>query len=150
MGRDDTIVVFHGAGTDKSAGSLCNHIDMQSDLQPASECNIQDLTWAQVEKDCKFIQSPCFPCPEDSIRLGRIPKLEEVLQLAKESGLNLKIELKGANTVDSTLELVDQYNMMDQSAFSSFQPDHIARVSEIQRNLRKKSPTGLLFTGNVP
>jgi glycerophosphoryl diester phosphodiesterase len=47
--KDDTLVAFHGAGTDEFGGSLASHIqDTESFNQKQ---NIQDLTWEQVQNE---------------------------------------------------------------------------------------------------
>jgi glycerophosphoryl diester phosphodiesterase len=155
--KDDTLVAFHGAGTDELGGSLANHIqDTESFNQKR---NIQDLTWEEVQNECNFLQnSPCLPCPEEAIRHGRIPKLEQVLQMAKTSGLHLKIELKGPKTVEPTIDLIEGYDMVDQCSFASFRPDHVALVSQLEHErFQSQEPPkpchyqrGLLFAGSLP
>lgn len=150
---DGSLIVFHGAGSDESGGSLEHYI---YDTESFDHTNtIRELSWEQIE-NCQFrSNSPQLPCPEDAIQEGRIPKFEEVLKMAKETGLHLKIELKGPNTVEPTIQMVEDYDMVDQCSFSSFRPDHVALVSELDRENREDSSShryerGLLFKGEVP
>eukprot|EP00525_Craspedostauros_australis_P004628 CAMPEP_0198120314 /NCGR_PEP_ID=MMETSP1442-20131203/28613_1 /TAXON_ID= /ORGANISM="Craspedostauros australis, Strain CCMP3328" /LENGTH=226 /DNA_ID=CAMNT_0043778945 /DNA_START=8 /DNA_END=688 /DNA_ORIENTATION=+ len=98
-------------------------------------CNVKgsilDRTKFEDTQDLTFnTEYAEFPCPGDKIRNGKIPKLDEVLMDAKQSGLHLKIELKGPGTVQPTLDLVEKYDMVPQCSFSSFD---LPRLAELRR-----------------
>lgn len=118
------LIVFHGAGSDKNPGQLFEYCGVEG--------SILDLTYEEALQLSFDPNSTEFPCPEGRILAGRIPTLEQVLLDAKESGLHLKIELKGPGTVEPTLDLVDRLDMVSQCSFSSFDLERIALV----RNLR--------------
>eukprot|EP00980_Cylindrotheca_fusiformis_P016613 scaffold4973_cov135-Cylindrotheca_fusiformis.AAC.31 len=164
--KDGTLVVFHGSGSDEAGGALKHYI--QHDTTNKSVSNIQDMTWEEVQ-ECQFLvnDNPHLPCPDEAILNGRIPKLEEVLKQAKKSGLNLKIELKGRNTVKPTIEMVERLDMVDQCSFASFRPDHVDQVSKLDQEKRNQQEQeeetkggeesssyyyerGLLFKENIP
>mmetsp|Transcript_26001 Transcript_26001/g.72531 ORF Transcript_26001/g.72531 Transcript_26001/m.72531 type:complete len:389 (+) Transcript_26001:356-1522(+) len=131
--EDGSVIVFHGAGNDRNPGLLqeyCNVPGSILDMKTFEET--QRLTF-----NPNFAE---FPCAPDKILSGKIPKLDDVLLDAKKSGLHLKIELKGAGTVQPTLDLVDKYGMVDQCSFSSFD---LPRLKEL-RDLRpqRDSMTG--------
>lgn len=106
-----SLVVFHGGGPEK-LGSLEEHCGV-------NRC-IQDLTYDEarelkMKEDCEE-----FVCPKDKIRNSKIPRLEEVLEFAKETGLKIYLELKGPGTPEPSLRLVERYGLLDQVIFSSF------------------------------
>ena len=74
----------------------------------------------------------------------------QVLEHAKESGHELKIELKGPNTEKPVIELVEKVGVVDQCTFSSFYHDRIKKVRDLrpQRNPDGTHVyrTGALFT----
>ena len=126
-----TVVVFHGGGTDENPGDLWDYCGEKG--------SILDLTYdeaRQLRFNPNFAE---FPCPKSSINLGVIPKLEDVLMDAKKTGLNIKIELKGPNTVKPTLDIVDRLNMVNQCSFSTFDLD---RLAEVRRMRPQKTEAG--------
>jgi glycerophosphoryl diester phosphodiesterase len=126
-----TLVVFHGGGTDENPGDLWDYCGVKG--------GILDLTYEQA-KELQFNANYGeFPCPANSIHTGVIPTLEEVLLDARASGLHIKIELKGPNTAEPTLELVDRLNLVQQCSFSSFDLDQVALVRQLRP---QKTATG--------
>jgi len=83
-----------------------------------------------------------------------IPTLEEVLKDAKESGIKVKIELKGPGTAIPAVELVDNLNMVNQCEFSSFDHSQIHQVRELKPEVTEDGThvyrTGALFASHVP
>ena len=138
-----TLIVFHGGGTDEDPGDLWDYCGRKG--------NILDLTYEEAKQLTFNPEYAEFPCPANRIVAASIPTLEEVLLDAKESGLNIKIEMKGPGTVEPTLEVVDRLNMVNQCSFSSFDLDRIALL----RTLRPQKDsdgeyiykTGALFNG---
>jgi glycerophosphoryl diester phosphodiesterase len=119
-----TLAVFHGTGGDECPGDLWEYCGVKG--------SILDLTYEEV-KNLKFNPNHIeFPCPVNSINAGLIPTLEEVLTDAKASGLYIKIELKGPNTVEPTLELVDRLNLVNQCSFASFHLDRLALLRQLR------------------
>ena len=139
-----TLVVFHGGGTDENPGDLLDYCGITG--------NILDLTYEQCQKSLQFNPNyDEFPCTKTKILNGCIPTLQEVLQDAKISGLkHIKIELKGPNTVEPTLELVDKLNMVEVCSFSSFDQERLALLRKLRPQKDAESGqhiyrTGLLF-----
>lgn len=150
--KDGNVVVFHGAGNDEDPGYLTDYIldddDNQDGPQRRSN-NVLDLTYEETQK-LRF--NPAFhefPCPADKITSGRIPLLSEVLEALRGTGLEIKIELKGPNTVGPVLELVESLHMTNQCSYSCF--DH-AKLQELRRLRPDKTAyrTGALFNTPVP
>jgi len=118
-----SLVVFHGGGPEK-LGSLEEHCGV-------NRC-IQDLTYDEarelkMKEDCEE-----FVCPKDKIRNSKIPRLEEVLEFAKETGLKIYLELKGPGTPEPSLRLVERYGLLDQVIFSSFHMESLKKVRDLQ------------------
>jgi glycerophosphoryl diester phosphodiesterase len=129
--KDETLVVFHGGGSDENPGDLLDYCGVEG--------NILDLTYEQTQGlgfNPKFKE---FPCPEDKIKRGRIPTLEQVLLDLKPTKTHIKIELKGPGVVEPVLDLVDRLGMVDQCEFSSFEHDRIKLVRELRP---EKGPDG--------
>jgi len=140
-----TLTVFHGSGTDKNPGWLKEYCNVEG--------TILDYTYEEARK-LKFNQyHPEFGCGPDTIRELEheyyIPTLEEVLSDAKQTGVVIKVELKGPGTTDPVLELVERLNMVDQVHYSSFEHSRIKRVRELhpERNADGSHTykTGCLF-----
>jgi glycerophosphoryl diester phosphodiesterase len=85
-----------------------------------------------------------FGCPPEVTLRGKIPTLEQVLLDAKQSGLHVKIELKGDGTVKPTLDLVERLEMTHQCSYSSFDLDRLKELRELRHD-RIQYPTGALF-----
>jgi len=140
-----TLTVFHGSGTDKNPGWLKEYCNVEG--------SILDYTYEEVRK-LKFNQNhPEFGCGPDTIRKLEheyyIPTLEEVLTDAKQTGVVIKIELKGPGTTEPVLEMVERLDMVDQVHYSSFEHSRIKRVRELhpERNADGSHTykTGCLF-----
>jgi glycerophosphoryl diester phosphodiesterase len=129
--KDQTLVVFHGGGSDDNPGDLLDYCGVEG--------NILDLTYEQTQSlgfNPKFEE---FPCPEDKIKQGRIPTLEQVLLDLKPTKTHIKIELKGPGVVEPVLDLVDRLGMVGQCEFSSFEHDRIKLVRDLRP---QKGPDG--------
>jgi len=145
-----TLVVFHGGGGDVSPGKLDGYCNVKG--------NIHEYTADEVRSKIRFNPDfHGFACPSEKIRNNNdayIPTLEEILQDAKESGVTVKIELKGPGTEKGAVELVDKLDMVDQVVFSSFKHERIAMVREMRPELNSdgtyKYKTGALFNSKVP
>ena len=131
-----TLVVFHGGGTDENPGDLLDYCGRPG--------NILDLTYAEALELEFNPEHNEFACPPAAIKRGRIPTLEEVLLDAKETGLHIKIELKGEGTVEPTLEVVERLDMVDQCSFSSFEHSRIAHLRKLRPD-KTRYHTGALF-----
>jgi len=143
-----TLVVFHGQGTDEGPGGLEGYCGIEG--------NILDYTAEEARKLPFNPDHPEFQCPKHKIEgvQAFIPTLREVLEVAKSTGLKLKIELKGPGTAEPTLDLVEELDMVGQCHFSSFNHKRIARIRELrpEKNLdgTYKYRTGALFKKDVP
>jgi glycerophosphoryl diester phosphodiesterase len=140
-----TLIVFHGGGSDENPGDLEEYCGMKA--------NILDLTYEEARK-LKF--NPHyheFGCGPEIIKELEdeyyIPTLEEVLLDAKETGVVIKIELKGPGTAEPVLELVEKMGMVDQAHYSSFEHSRIKRIRELRPNRNPdgsyRYKTGALF-----
>mmetsp|Transcript_2887 Transcript_2887/g.3308 ORF Transcript_2887/g.3308 Transcript_2887/m.3308 type:complete len:417 (+) Transcript_2887:385-1635(+) len=145
-----SLVVFHGGGDDASPGRLDDYFNIEGSI----------LDYTADEAQSNLVFNPYFAefgCGPDKIKNNDdayIPLLEEVLLDAKESGVLVKIELKGPGTVQPVIELVDRLDMVDQCYFSSFDHERIALVRQMRPELkvdgRFKYKTGALFGNDVP
>uniref|UniRef100_A0A7S2E8I7 GP-PDE domain-containing protein n=1 Tax=Trieres chinensis TaxID=1514140 RepID=A0A7S2E8I7_TRICV len=141
-----TLVVFHGDGNDKSPGWLTNYCGINE--------NILDFT-AEEARSLRFDPScPEFVCPEERLHGSFIPTLEEVLLDAKETGIYVKIELKGPGTEIPTLKLVERMGMVDQCSFASFEHSRVENIRKMRPDRLPdgtyKYKTGCLFASDVP
>jgi glycerophosphoryl diester phosphodiesterase len=137
-----TLIVFHGGGSDENPGTLDDYCGVQGK-------SILDLTYQQALNELTFNPDFAeFPCPTSSILAGQIPTLEQVLEDAKQSGLHVKIELKGPGTVEPSLEVVERLDMLNQCSFSSFDLERLAYFRELRPDTQDYQ-TGALFF-NVP
>lgn len=142
----NTLVVFHGSGGDVSPGSLKQYCNM--------DASILDLTYEET-KNLKFNpEHKEFGCGKEFIEEMEhecyIPTLEEVLLDAQETGVIVKIELKGPNTEVPVLHLVERMGMVDRVTFASFKHDRIKRIRELRPHLNDdgthRYKTGALFS----
>ena len=120
-----TLVVFHGDGNDATPGWLADYCGVCG--------SILDYTYEET-KSLKF--NPwCLElsvCPAQKLEQATIPTLAQVLELAKKTGIFVKIELKGPDTEEPTLELVERMDMVRQVSFSSFFHDRVARIRQLR------------------
>lgn len=143
-----TLVVFHGQGGDECPGGLKGYCGI--------DAGILDYTAEEARKLPFNANHPEFPCPKHKIEgmQAFIPTLREVLELAKSTGLELKIELKGPGTAEPVLNMVEEMDLVDQCQFSSFHHDYIARIRELRPEKNSKGDhiyrTGALFKKDVP
>jgi glycerophosphoryl diester phosphodiesterase len=140
-----TLIVFHGSGSDKNPGWLQEYCNIDG--------SILDYTYDEV-RNFKF--NPHyeeFGCGSDHILSLEdecyIPTLEEVLLDAKQTGVTVKIELKGQGTSEPTLELVEKLEVVDQCHYSSFDHSRIKRIRELRPERNEdgshRYKTGALF-----
>ena len=118
-----TLIPFHGSGS-SSDGELLGYCGVKG--------SITELTYEEALQLSFNPSNAEFPCPDDRILAGSIPTLEQVLLDAKESGLHVKIELKGYRVEEPTLELVDRLDMVAQCTFSAFDLERIALVRKLR------------------
>jgi len=117
------LAVFHGDGSDALPGGLKSYCD-------GREGSIVNLT---AEEAAQLpLKGAAHFCPDDKLEEAKIEMLEDVLEHAKESGHELKIELKGPGTEEAAVELVEQLDMVDQVVFSSFHHDRIEKVRKMR------------------
>lgn len=138
---DGNIVVFHGGGSDEHPGELHDYcIGTHS-----KDVTILQLDYQQCQQLVFNTNNPEFPCPKHHIQRGKIPTLEQILKDLQPFPIEIKIELKGPNTADAVIQLVELLQMQDRCSYSSFDHAHIRRVRELRPNYR----TGALFN-DVP
>lgn len=140
--RDGSVVVFHGGGTDENPGDLTDY------CLGANGQSILDLT---LEEAQQLTFNPAFAefgCSTDSVERGRIPSLEQVLLDLKPTAIKIKIELKGPDTVEPVLELVEKLDMVKQCSYSCFDLHRLAKVRSLRPD-KDLYPTGALFN-DVP
>lgn len=80
----------------------------------------------------------------------RIPTLEEVLKLVKESDVLLNIEIKNdevdyLNIEEDTIKLVKKYNLQERVILSSFNHKAVKRCKEIDETIK----TGILYDEDI-
>lgn len=137
----NTVIVFHGDGNDENPGGLKSHCGVEG--------SILDYTLEDVRK-LSFVEGDAHFCPNQKLAMATIPTLEEVLEVAKEMGFDVKIELKGPGTEEPVLEIVERMGMVDQCTFSSFHHERIERIRELHPQTHADGSyvykTGALFT----
>lgn len=140
-----TLIVFHGGGNDQNPGCLKEYCNRDG--------SILDLTYEEA-RALKFNHNhPEFGCGPDVIKELEhecyIPTLREVLSDAKETGVVIKVELKGPGTPDPVLKLVEEMDMVDKVHYSSFDHSRIKRVRELRPDRNPdgsyRYKTGALF-----
>jgi glycerophosphoryl diester phosphodiesterase len=142
-----TLCVFHGGGGDKNPGLLKNHCNMDASILDLTYDEARALQFNPNYKD--------FGCgPEVIEELQKqdecyIPTLKEVLLDAQDTGVIVKIELKGPGTEEPVLQLVEELDMVDQVHFSSFYHSRIKRIRELRPDKNRdgsyRYKTGALF-----
>lgn len=135
------LAVFHGDGSDAQPGGLQSYCD-------GREGSIVNLTAEEAQE--LPLKGAAHFCPEDKLEAAKIEMLEDVLEHAKESGHELKIELKGPGTEEPAVELVEQMDLVQQVTFSSFNHARIEKVRklrpQVDENEKHVYKTGALFT----
>ena len=142
-----TLIVFHGGGTDQNPGCLKDYCKKNA--------SILDLTYVEVlqlEFNPNYNEFGCGPDVINKLSKEQecyIPTLHDVLSDAKETGVVIKIELKGPGTADPVLKLVEKLNMVDQVHYSSFEHSRIKRIRELRPDRKMdgsyRYKTGALF-----
>jgi glycerophosphoryl diester phosphodiesterase len=123
-----TLIVFHGGGSDQNPGCLKEYCNREG--------SILDLTYEEA-RNLKFnphhLEFGCGPgIMHELAHEYYIPTLQEVLSDARETGVVIKIELKGPGTPDPVLELVEDMGMTEQVHYSSFDHSRIKRIRELR------------------
>ena len=143
--KDNTLVVFHGSGTDQNPGLLEDYCI----YAPHGAKSILDLTYEETQLlqfNTKFAE---LAAPPERILEAKVPTLENVLQAIKPTGMEVKIELKGLGTAQPTVELVDRLGMRDQVSYSSFNHKEIEMVRKLRPQMNPDGTyvyrTGALF-----
>lgn len=140
-----TLIVFHGGGSDQNPGCLKDYCNI--------DASILDLTYEEA-RGLKFnphhLEFGCGPgIMQELADEYYIPTLQEVLSDARETGVVIKIELKGPGTPDPVLKLVEDMDMTEQVHYSSFDHSRIKRIRELRphRNIDGSYlyKTGALF-----
>jgi glycerophosphoryl diester phosphodiesterase len=131
-----TLVVFHGGGTDENPGHLLDYCGVDKGILELTYAEALELTFNPSYTE--------FGCPASKTLSGWIPTLEQVLADAKESGLHVKVELKGHGTVEPTLEVVERLGMSSQCSYASFDKDRITHLRSLRPD-KLAYPTGALF-----
>eukprot|EP00339_Tiarina_fusa_P014252 CAMPEP_0117008156 /NCGR_PEP_ID=MMETSP0472-20121206/7772_1 /TAXON_ID=693140 ORGANISM="Tiarina fusus, Strain LIS" /NCGR_SAMPLE_ID=MMETSP0472 /ASSEMBLY_ACC=CAM_ASM_000603 /LENGTH=408 /DNA_ID=CAMNT_0004710115 /DNA_START=47 /DNA_END=1273 /DNA_ORIENTATION=- len=135
-----TLIVFHGGGADENPGHLLDYCGVNKGILELTYAEALELTFNPNYSE--------FGCPASKTLSGWIPTLEQVLIDAKESGLHVKVELKGPGTVEPTLEVVERLDMTSQCSYASFDKDRIAHLRRLRPD-KLGYPTGALFN-DVP
>jgi len=140
----NTLVVFHGSGSDATPGLL-------QDYCVGRHESILEFTFQELSEIVVFNENyPEFACHATKIRNGVIPTLNQVLEDFKDSSFIIKIELKGAGTAEPVLQLVEEYGMQHQCHYSSFDLDQIATIRALRPQLDQHGKhiykTGALFS----
>ena len=141
--KDGNVIVFHGAGNDENPGYCTNYCIGKDGV------SILDMTYEQTQ-ELEFNPSFAeFPCPSDKVAKGRIPLLSQVLEALRGTGTEVKIELKGPNTVKPVLEIVESLGMTHQCSYSSFDHSKLLELRTLRPSLADYR-TGALFNTPVP
>ena len=117
-----TLIVFHGFDDDGKLDDYC--------LLPG-EC-IMDYTYEEALQ--KLVFNPHyaeFPCPAEKTLSASIPTLQQVLMEFKGTGAMIKVEMKGEGTVEPTIAMVQQCDMLDQVYFCSFEIERVKQVRQL-------------------
>ena len=119
--KDGSLVVFHGG--DGGELSKLTH----------SKGLITELTLEETKKVRFDADNKNVVVGSEVAERGRIPSLEEVLEVVKEKeGRLVTIELKGDNTAEGCLNLVKKMGLLSVTLFSSFKHNEIERVKELE------------------
>lgn len=141
-----TLVVFHGDGNNENPGRLKDYCGLDG--------SILDYTAQEAKTLPFFPHANVYPCPLHQLETATIPTLEQVLENAKETGIIVKIELKGTGTEEPVLELVERMGMVNQCHFASFCHDRVARIRQLRPQRHANGTyvykTACLFDGEVP
>jgi len=148
--KDNSLVVFHGSGTDQAPGRLEDYCGVEG--------SILDLTLNEARALRFKPNFKGFVCPTERIvKAESIPTLEEVLVDIREHSpdLHVKIELKGPDTARPVIALVERLGMVDQCSYSSFDHSQISIVREMRPQVnpvigKHVYPTGALFNEIPP
>ena len=101
LSKDGVVVVCHDESLERVAGS---------------PLRIPDATWAEISK----VELP---------RNQRVPRLEEVIELARQTNSGLYIELKAAEAAEPTWRILQEQNFQ-YAVIGSFHADWIAQLRQ--------------------
>jgi len=116
-----TVIAFHA---DDAEGNIDEYCGFPGNIMEYTYEEVQDLPLATDES--------IFPCPEKKVRKAEIPMMEDVLKLAKEAGITVFMELKGPDTEEPVLDLVDKLEMTDQVVFVSFELERLEKIHALR------------------
>lgn len=121
-----TLIVFHGFEDDGKLDDYC--------LLP--DKRILDYTYEEAGQLVFNPNYEEFPCPPSRTLEASIPTLEQVLMEFKGTGALIKVEMKGEGTVEPTVAMVEQCDMLDQVYFCSFDISRVKQVRQMRPQLR--------------
>jgi len=127
-----TLVVFHGDGNDQNPGSLESYYGFSG--------SILDYTAEEARRFAFDASGGAFACSSDKISRTTVPTLREVLEGIKPTGVKVTIELKGPDTEDPVVDLVEEMDMVDQCTFSSFK---LSRIEHIRKRHPETTVNGI-------
>ena len=149
----NTLVVFHGGGTDANPGLLHDYCGVPGSILDYNAQEARSL----LKFNPNYLEFGCgkkYMLSDEACSEMYIPTLEEVLIDAKKSGIKVKVELKGPGTAVPVVELVDKLGMVNQCEFSSFDHSQIHQVRQLKPELSEDGGyvyrTGALFASIVP
>jgi glycerophosphoryl diester phosphodiesterase len=117
-----------------------------------SGISIQHKSWEEIQDLRLNVNQPeyAFACHRSKIELARIPTLRQVLDVFRGTSVEVKIELKGPNTEEPVLNLVDELEMASQCTFSSFHHDRLLQIKALRPHHSSLYRTGALWGDDVP
>jgi Glycerophosphoryl diester phosphodiesterase family len=161
--KDGSLVVFHGGGTDKNPGlleSYCIIDDTDNDGttilvttdgggDTKQVKTILDMSYSETQ-ELKFDRdSQHLPASVEQFESAKIPTLQEVLQLMQGTKLQIKLELKGAGTVEPALRCVQELDICRTSCFPAFST--AGSVASRNCTAGTRTPiTAAIFPAHVP
>ena len=141
-----TLIVFHGGGGDVNPGCLRKYCGIEG--------SILDYSYEDAKEFSFESDGEVYTCPRSRLKKAIIPTLEEVLIEAKQSGIIVKIELKGPGTEEPSLELVERLDMVEQCHFASFKHERVERIRQLRPQRNPDGTfvykTACLFPAKVP
>jgi glycerophosphoryl diester phosphodiesterase len=139
---DNTLVVFHGG--EAFPGDMTSYCDDQSGI------SIQSKSWEEIQNLRFSVNQPEYACDRKKIATARIPSLRQVLNVFRGTSVEVKIELKGPNTVELVLDLVDELEMASQCTFSSFHHVWLEQIKSLRPHSFSSYRTGVLWGDEIP
>jgi hypothetical protein len=140
FGCENTLSAIRRAVREQGARAVEIDIQLTKDGEPVVIHNVRldtvtdgsglisELTYAEIEQ-ARYLLSPQFPEGEETDCLGeqhRIPRLEEVVELALELDVLLLLDIKEHIQIPATatmlIELYEKYDLYDKAIVGSFNP----------------------------